>query len=283
MRAVSTERWLAMRAFSMLLARGNLDFLDRAGALDLLLADLALGGDARLADRLLVGDARLLDRLARGDLRLLGLGLAQRALARDLGALHRAADLDVALLVEAGRLAVALDVERLPLGLEIAGADPDHRILFDVVAQFAPGLDVLHQPGQALGVEAVRGIEELEVGLVEVGDRDRLELETVLRQRLGGRGLDPRDIFAALLVHLLHRHLGGDRAQRGDELAGQQRVQALGLERAPAQRRRRDRHRLARRPDADVEVGLDVDAHAVAGDQRVALLAHDLPSAARSC
>ena len=98
---------------------------------------------------------------ARGDLRLLGLGLAQRALARDFGALQGAAHLDVALLLEAGGLALALDIERLPLGLEVAGADPDHRVLLDVVAQLAPGLDLLDQPGQAFGVEAVRGVEDI--------------------------------------------------------------------------------------------------------------------------
>src|ERR1700686_1778261 len=36
----------------------------------------------------------------------------------------------------------------------------DHRILFDFVAQLPGGLDVLHQLGQTLGVEPVRGIEE---------------------------------------------------------------------------------------------------------------------------
>ncbi len=266
MRAVSTARWLAMRAFSIS-SRAEISlFLDRAGALDFLLPGLALGGDARLGDRLLVGDARLLDRLARGDLRLLGFGLAHRALARDFGALQRAAHFDVALLIEPRGLALALDFERLPLGLEVAGADLDHRVLFDVVAQLALGLDVLHQPRQAFGVEAVRRVEELEIGLVEVGDRDRFQFEAVLRQRLGGGRLDARDIFAALLVHLLHRHFGGDRAQRRDELAGEQRVQLLRLQRAPAERRGGDRDRFARRLHAHVEVGLDVDAHAVARD-----------------
>ena len=52
-------------------------------------------------------------------------------------------------------------------------------------------------------------------------------------------------------------------------------MQALGLERASPKRRRGDRNRFARRPDADIEIGLDVDAHAVARDQRVAFLAHD--------
>ena len=232
---------------------------------------LALGGDARFGDGLLVGDARLLDGLARRDLRLFGFGLAQRALARDLGALQGAAHLDVALLFEPRGLALALDVERLAFGFEIAGADLDHRILFDVVAQLALGLDVLHQLGQAFGVEAVRRVEEFEVGLVEVGDRDRFQFEAVLRQRLGGRRLDARDIFAALLVHLLHGHFGGDRAHRGHELAGQQRVQLLRLQRAPAERRGGDRDRLARRLHADIEIGLDVDAHAVAGDDGVLL------------
>ena len=170
-----------------MLARRDLGFLDRAGALDLALAHVALGRDARFADRALVGDARLLDLLARGDLRLLGLGVAQRALARELGALHGAADFDVALLVQPRGLALALDVERLPLGFEVAGADQDHRFLLDVVAQLAPRLDLLDQLRQAFGVEAVRRVEVFEVGLVEVGDRDGLKLEAVLRQRLRRR------------------------------------------------------------------------------------------------
>ena len=193
-------------------ARRYLDFLDCTGTLDFPLTDVAFAGDARLADRLLVGDAGFLDGLARGNLRLLRFGLAKRALARDFRALHCAPDFDIALLVEPRRLAVALDFQRLPLRLEIAGADIDHRFLFDVVAQFPSGLDRLHQVGQALGVEAIGGIEEFEIGLVEVGDGDRFEFEPVLRERLGGGGLDARDIFAALLVHLLHRHFGGDRA-----------------------------------------------------------------------
>ncbi len=53
-------------------------------------------------------------------------------------------------------------------------------------------------------------------------------------------------------------------------------MKPLRLKRAPPKRRRRNRYRLASRLDADVEVGLDVDAHAVARDEGAALLAHDL-------
>ena len=171
---------------------------------------LQIGGDARLRDGVLVEDTRPLDRLARGDDRLLRLGLAQGPLARHFRALQRAPHLDVALLIQPRRFALALDVQRLPLGFQIARADPDHRILFDVVAQLALGLDVLHQPGQAFGVEPVGGVEELQICLVEVGDGDRFQFETILRQRLGGGLFDAGDIIAALLVHLLHRHFGGD-------------------------------------------------------------------------
>ena len=257
------------------LAREDFALLDGAGALDVLVPRLQIGGDARLRDGAFVGDARALDRLARGDHRLLRLGLAQSPFARDFRALQRAAHLDVALLLQPRRLALALDLQRLPLGFEVARADLDHRVLLDVVAQFALGFDVLHQPRQTLGVEAVGGVEELQVGLVEVGDRDRFQFQAVLRQRLGRRRLDARDIFAALLVHLLHRHLGGDRAQRRDELARQQRVQFLRLQRAAAERRGGDGDGLARRLHAHVEIGLDVDAHAVARDHRVLFGARD--------
>ena len=259
-----------------LFARRDLGFLDRAGALDLALAHIALRGDARFADGALVRDARFLDLLARGELGLLSLGVPQRALAREFGALHRAAHFDVALLVEPRGLAFALDVERLPLGFEVAGADQDHRLLFDVVAQLAACLDLLDQLRQAFGIEAVRRVEVFKVGLVEVGDRHRLKLEAVLRQPFGSRLLHARDIISALLVHFLHRHLGRDGAQRGDELAGEERVQPLRLHGAAAERRGSDRDRFLARAYPHVEFGLDVDAHAVLGDQRVRLLAHDL-------
>ncbi len=185
------------------------------------------------------------------------------------------ANLDVTLLLQARSFALAFDLERLPFGFEIAGADPDHRILFDVIAQFALGLDFFHQLGQAFRVEPVRRVEEFEVGLIEIGDRDRFQLEAVLRQRLGGSGLDTRDVFAALLMHLLHGHFRGHRAHRGNELAGEQRMQFFGFQRSPAEGRRGDRDRFARRLHADIEIGFDVDTHAIPGDDGVLLRPSD--------
>ncbi len=222
------------------LARRNLGFLDRAGTLDLALADLAFRCDARLTDRLFVRDARLLDLLARRELSLLGLGVAHRPLARELGALHCAAHFHVALLIEPRGLAFTFDIERLPLGFEVAGADQDHRFLLDVVAQLAARLDFLDQLRQAFGIEAVRRVEVFKVGLVEVGNGDELQLQAVLGEALGGGFLHARDVIASLLVHFLHGHFGSDRAQRRDELAGEQRMQALLLHGTAAERRGRN-------------------------------------------
>src|SRR6185437_12834648 len=258
-----------------LFAGEQLLLLDRAGAFDLALAGFALGSDPGLGDGELVGDAGLLDGFARGELGLFGLSFAQRAFARDLGALQGTAHLDVAFLFEAGGLALAFDLQRLPLGVEVAGADLDHRVLLDVVAQLALGLDVLHQPGQTFGVEPVRRVEIFEIGLVEVGDRHRFEFEAVLGQRLGGSRLDAGDIVAALLVHLLQGHFGCDRANGGDELAGEQGVQLLRLERTASEGRRGNRDGFARRLHADIKIRLDVDAHAVAGDDGVLFGARD--------
>ncbi len=145
----------------------------------------------------------------------------RRARARHLGALaSRAADLQLALLRQArvfqrrGRSpAPGFSVSRFLLRI------CDHRVLFDVVADLLAPLDLLGQARQALGVEGVGRIEELHAGLVELGQRHGLELEAVLQQVLGHRVAHALHVVAALLVHLLHRHLGGHGAQRVDELA----------------------------------------------------------------
>ena len=260
--------------FFDLLAGEKFLFLDCPGSLDLPLPGFPLGGDTRFGDRLLVGNTGLLDGFTSGNLRLFGLGLAQRALARYLRALQGATHLDIALLLEPGGLALALDLERLPLGLEVARADLDHRILLDVVAQFPPCLDILHKASQTFCVEAVGRIEIFKVGLVEIGDRDRFELKPVLGKRFGCRGFDPCDVLATLLMHLLHSHFRSDGTDGGDKLARQQGVQLRGLESTTSERRGRYRNGFAYRLHTNIEVGLDVDAHAVAGDDGVLLGTH---------
>ena len=77
-------------------------------------------------------------------------------------------------------------------------------------------------------------------------------------------------------MHFHHRHFGGDRAQRGHELAGEERIEFGDVHGAAAERGGGDRHRFARRRDADIELRLDVDPHAVLGDEGVFAVAHDL-------
>ena len=75
-------------------------------------------------------------------------------------------------------------------------------------------------------------------------------------------------IARAVLVHSAHVHRRGSRTHCALELAGEQRMQAFRLERAPPERGGRHRHGPALGLDAHVEFGLDVDAHAILRDQR---------------
>ena len=190
----------------------------------------------------------------------------------DLGPLRGALGFDFALLLEPRALAFAFDVERLFLRLQVARTDLDHRFLFDVVALLALGFDVLDQPGQTFGVELVGRVEELKIGLVDIGDGDGFKLKAVLRQRLGGRIAHPAHIVAALLVHLVQAHFRRHRAQGRDELAGEQGMQPVLLHGAAPERRRGDGDRFVGRRDTDIELRIHVDPHAVPGDERVVLV-----------
>ena len=250
--------------------------LDGLAPLDLEGFDLALARDPVLLDRALGGDARALDHLAGLDLRALGLLLLDRLLARHVGALPRARHLQLALLLQARVLEVAVDVERLALGVQVLVANLDHGVLLDVVPLLLARFDGLGEARQALGVEGVRGVEEFHRGLVELGERDRLELETVLQQVGGHHGAHALHVLAALLVHLLHGHLRGHRAERVDELALHQLLQELRLHGALTERLRRRRDRLRGRLHPHVELRGDVHAHAVLGDDRALAAPGDL-------
>ena len=124
---------------------------------------------------------------------------------------------------------------------------------------------------RALGVEPVGRIEELEVGLVEVGDRDRFQFQAVARQRVQPPvRFDRGDIVAAFLVHLVERHFGGHRAQgTPTNLPSQQVGKAVGLHGATAQGRGGGGDRRRFLNDADEKLGLDIDPHTIACDDRV--------------
>ena len=250
--------------------------LDRPAAFDLELLDLAFLGDALLLECALRGDARLLDRLARQDLGALSLLVAVGPLARHVGALGGALGLDILLLGEPRMLERAIDLQRLPLCVEILVADLDHRVLLDVVPDLLAPLDLLGEPRQALGVEGVRRVEELHGGLVELGERYGLELQAVLQQVLGDDAAHPLDVVATPLVHLLHGHLGRHGAQCIDELALDQFAQRIGLHGALAERLGSVGDGVVGRLDADVELAYHVDAHAVAGDERLVAAARHL-------
>ena len=83
-------------------------------------------------------------------------------------------------------------------------------------------------------------------------------------------------IFAALLVHLLHRHLGRHGAQRIDELAFDQLAQRIRLHGALAERLGGRGDGVVRGLHADIELAQHVDAHAIARDQRLVAAARDL-------
>ena len=229
----------------------------------LLLLDVAFGDDLRR------GDVQFADLLLGDDLGLLGFPFALRFLAHDQRRLLGGAHLDLALLVEPGELLVARDLELLLLGVEVLALDQDLRLLLDVVADLAPFLDRLGELGQALRVEGVLRVEVLAVGLVEPGQRHRFELEPVLEDVLGDRRLHLLDEVDALLVKFFHRHLGGDGAERIDELALDQVLEVFGIDRPPPEGLRRVGDRFLGRLHADIELDLGIDPHPVPGDERL--------------
>jgi hypothetical protein len=77
-------------------------------------------------------------------------------------------------------------------------------------------------------------------------------------------------------VQLLHRHLGCRGAQSIDELAFDQLLELIGREGALAERLRCRGNGFGRGGDAHVELGDDIDAHAVLGDQRLVAAARHL-------
>jgi hypothetical protein len=132
----------------------------------------------------------------------------------------RAAHLDFAFLFQPGNIPDRGLISKLFLsGFEVLALDLDAGVLLDIVAQLLARLDLLGQLGQTFGVEGVVGVEVLDAGLVEPGQRDRFQLQPVHRQIVGGDLLHLLHEVGALFVQLVHGHARRDRTQRIDELA----------------------------------------------------------------
>ena len=181
------------------------------------------------------------------------------------------------LLREPRVFALALDVERLALRIQILRPDLDLGALLDLVAHAPARFDRLGQLGQALGVERIGAVEEFEAGLVEVDDGDAFEFEAVLgepfaRRRPSRARRSPAAARAAPRVSFARRRSEAPRR------TGPRSVPARpsGLQRAPAKRLGGAAHLLAGRADANEEVGDDIDAHSVLGDETLRLAARHL-------
>ena len=277
-----------------LYARFQFEQLDRLGAFQLQAPEVLLAGDAGLVGFALGGEASafrflrgldlgLFGRTARrdpfgiragfrGDARLCGLCLALGLHLRHGRSLLRARGLDVLFLLQPSHLGLALQGQRLTLGFQVALANGDDGALLDVVADLAALLDDLDELGQTFGVEAVGRVEMLQISLVEIADGDRMKLQPVARD--GGAGPLAHRFHEScpILVNVVEGHLRGDCAHGADELALEEAGQPLGLRRHLAQARRGGGHGLARRSDAQEELGIGVHPHPVAGDERVLAL-----------
>jgi hypothetical protein len=202
-----------------MLAGGNLGFLDGARARDLLLADVALGGDPRLADGALVRNTGLLDVLPGLDLSLLCLRVAGGSLTGDLRTLDRALDLDLALLLQpAASLSRSMSracrsASRLRVRMRIIESCSMSLRSF---RRSSISSMIRVRPSASKRLDGLKNCRSVWSRSVSATDSS---CKAVLVQRLRGRVLHALDIDAALLVHLLHGHLGRDGAKRRDELA----------------------------------------------------------------
>jgi len=154
-------------------------------------------------------------------------------------------------------------------GLEILLGDCDLCVLLNLVPLLGAELRRFGEPGQALGVESIVGVEELLLRLVEAGQRHALQFEPVLHQILGDRVLHALDEVLPLVEQLLHRHRHRGGAQRVDEFVLDQLLQRFRIERARTQGLRRVGDALDGRDAAHEKGDDDVDAHPVLGEQAV--------------
>ena len=242
------------------LAPPDLNGLDVPLLLDAILRQHALGSDAGLL-HLLVGH----------DIGHFGLTLALGTFAGQLSLLLGPAELQFLFLGETRIFTLPFDIQAQLFRFQVLAADLDQCVLFDVVACFLALLDLVRQPGQALGIERIGGVEVLHVGLVEINETGRFKFEAVLGQRFG-YGLPHRqNKLAALFVEHFQGHAGGRGPQGIDEFAFHHLAQFVGLARLAPEGLRGNGDALRIFADTNIKINGHVHAHAILGDQGLIL------------
>ena len=183
---------------------------------------------------------------------------------------------DVALLRQFRLALGGFDRQRGLAGDEVLLRDIDLGGADDLVALLFAFPGDLGQRRQTVGVEEIARIEMLDVALVEPRQRHRFEFEAVVLDVGADRFLHRLDEGRTLLLQLFEVHGGRDRTQAVDEFGLDQLAQLACVVGAAAQRLRGERDRRAVGFDAQVELGADVDAHAILGDHRIRTAAGNL-------
>ena len=204
-----------------------------------------------------------------GNLRFFRLAFFGRFLLGDAGFLLGAAYGDFALLLQFGVFFLAQNVQAGALGFQVFGFNRQIGILLDVVAFFAAHLDGFGEAGQTFRVKRVLRVEEFEIGLVEAGQRHRLQLQAVFIQIFGYELLHFLHKIHAFFMQFLHRHFRRHRTQRINEFAFHQFFQLVGRHGFHAQSLRRRGDALADRLHAHIKLGHYVHPHPVARNQRL--------------
>ena len=153
------------------------------------------------------------------------------------------------------------------LGFKVFGFNRQVGILFDFVAFFAAAFDGFGQFGQTFRVKRILRVEELKAGLVEAGQGNGFEFETVFEQVFAHDLLHFLNEINTFFVQLFHRHFGGNGAQGINEFTFDEVFQLIGGHGFHTQRLCGGRNALGAGFDADVKFSHHVNAHTVAGNQ----------------
>ena len=135
-----------------------------------------------------------------------------RFLFGNAGLLFGTADGNLTLLFEFGVFFFARDFQALLLGFEVFGFDCQIGVLFDFVTFFAAAFDGFGQFGQTFRVKGVLRVEKFEAGLVEAGQGNGFEFETVFEQVFTHDLLYFLNEINTFFMQFFHRHFGGNGA-----------------------------------------------------------------------